>query len=119
MSPVDSVSQDNGLEGALEAALEGFEPDPASAASIASQKAVYLARLLQARAGELQTPQERKQQAELERMMQSPHETATLTQLTDQAFRSESAVRAADQLIHIQTFLVNHAADSDQPETCG
>ncbi len=25
----------------------------------------------------------------------------------------------ADQLIHIQTFLVNHAADSDQPETCG
>lgn len=24
-----------------------------------------------------------------------------------------------DQLIHIETFLVNHAADSDQPETCG
>ncbi len=23
------------------------------------------------------------------------------------------------QLLHIQTFLVNHAADSDQPETCG
>jgi len=22
-------------------------------------------------------------------------------------------------LIHIQTFLMNHAADSDQPETCG
>ena len=46
--------------------LEGFEPDPASAASVAAQKAVYLARLLQARAGELQTPQERKQQAELD-----------------------------------------------------
>lgn len=25
----------------------------------------------------------------------------------------------ADQLIHLLTFLVNHAADSDQPETCG
>ena len=23
------------------------------------------------------------------------------------------------QLIHIRTFLINHAADSDQPETCG
>ena len=89
------------MEGALEAALERFEPDPASAASIAAQKAVHLARLLQARAAALQTPQERKQQAELERMMQSPHEKATLTQLTDQAFRSESAVRAADQLTHI------------------
>jgi len=25
----------------------------------------------------------------------------------------------AEQLIHIETFLINHAADSDQPETCG
>lgn len=25
----------------------------------------------------------------------------------------------AEQLIHIKTFLRNHAADSDQPETCG
>jgi len=24
-----------------------------------------------------------------------------------------------EQLIHIKTFLINHAADSDQPETCG
>jgi RHH-type proline utilization regulon transcriptional repressor/proline dehydrogenase/delta 1-pyrroline-5-carboxylate dehydrogenase len=89
------------LEGALEDVLERFEPDPASSCSIAAQKAAYLARLLQERAAALQTPQERKQQAELERMMQSPHERATLTQLTDQAFRSESAVRAADQLTHI------------------
>ena len=95
------TSRENRLEGALEAALERFEPDPESAASIAAQKAVHLARLLQARGADLQTPQERKQQAELERMMRSPHEKATLTQLTDQAFRSESAVRAADQLTHI------------------
>lgn len=101
MSPADDARREDGLEGGLEAALERFEPDPASAASIAAQKAVQLARMLQARAASLQTPQEKKQQAELERMMQSPHERATLTQLTDQAFRSESAVRAADQLIHI------------------
>ncbi len=25
----------------------------------------------------------------------------------------------AEQIIHIKTFLINHAADSDQPETCG
>ena len=25
----------------------------------------------------------------------------------------------AEQLIHIKTFLMNHATDSDQPETCG
>jgi cytochrome c5 len=25
----------------------------------------------------------------------------------------------AEQLIHIRFFLINHAADSDQPETCG
>lgn len=29
------------------------------------------------------------------------------------------AVVPAEQLIDIQTFLVNHAADSPQPETCG
>jgi cytochrome c553 len=32
---------------------------------------------------------------------------------------SLESVAPADQLVHIQTFLVNHAADSDQPETCG
>ena len=34
-------------------------------------------------------------------MIQSPHDKATLTQLTDQAFRSQRPHRAADQLIHI------------------
>ena len=53
------------------------------------------------RARELQTPQERRQQAELDRMIHSPHDRATLTQLTDQAFRSRRPHRAADQLIHI------------------
>ena len=65
------------------------------------QQAIAIARELCKRARELQTPQERRQQAELDRMMQSPHDKATLTQLTDQAFRSQRPHRAADQLIHI------------------
>ena len=35
------------------------------------------------------------------RMIQSPHDKATMMQLTDQAFRSRRPHRAADQLIHI------------------
>jgi hypothetical protein len=65
------------------------------------QQAEHLARVLCQRARELQTPQERRQQAELDRMINSPHDKATLTQLTDQAFRSRRPHRAADQLIHI------------------
>lgn len=57
--------------------------------------------MLGRRAAELQMPQERRQQAELDRMINSPHDKATLTQLTDQAFRSKRPPRAADQLIHI------------------
>ncbi|MFT3771569.1 MAG: hypothetical protein QM820_39655 [Minicystis sp.] len=34
-------------------------------------------------------------------MIQSPHDKATMMQLTDQAFRSRRSHRAADQLIHI------------------
>lgn len=63
--------------------------------------AVVLARQLQQRAKQLQTPAERRQQAELDRMVQHPRDKATLTQLTDQAFRSDQAARAADQLVHI------------------
>lgn len=63
--------------------------------------AILLARQLQQRAKQLQTPAERRQQAELDRMVQHPSDKATLTQLTDQAFRSEQAARAADQLVHI------------------
>ena len=47
--------------------------------------AVALARELQQRASELQTPAERRQQAELDRMLQTPGDKATLVQLTDAA----------------------------------
>ena len=69
--------------------------------SLEVQQAIAIARVLCQRARELQTPQERRQQAELDRMIQSPHDKATLMQLTDQAFRSRRPPRAADQLIHI------------------
>tara|TARA_R110002096_G_scaffold143328_1_gene299061 strand:- start:9146 stop:12841 length:3696 start_codon:yes stop_codon:yes gene_type:complete len=75
--------------------------DPESAASPEVQKAVQLARILQKRGTSLQTSQERRQQRELERMMDGLSDRATLMQLTDQAFRSTTPKRVANQLIHI------------------
>lgn len=72
-------------------------PDPVALI----REAVELARRLQQRAVDLQTPQERRQQAELDRMIQHPEDKVTLVQMTDQAFRSNRAKRSADQLTHI------------------
>jgi RHH-type proline utilization regulon transcriptional repressor/proline dehydrogenase/delta 1-pyrroline-5-carboxylate dehydrogenase len=85
----------------IENLLSGLPRDGRSTAPVEVQQAIHLARVLCRRARELQTPQERRQQAELDRMIHSPHDRATLTQLTDQAFRSRRPHRAADQLIHI------------------
>lgn len=63
--------------------------------------AVKLARELLVRAQALQTPAERRQQAELDRMLRDPADKATLVQLTDQAFRSHAAARTAEQFTHI------------------
>ncbi len=84
-----------------DALLAALAVDAASSLPIDVQQAVLLARLLGQRAAELQTPQERRQQAELDRMINSPGDKVTLMQLTDQAFRSHRPPRAADQLIHI------------------
>ena len=65
------------------------------------EQAVALARALQARATELQTPAERRQQAELDRMLQTPADKFTLVQLTDQAFRCRAAARTVEHLTHI------------------
>ena len=89
------------IENRLQAAFEGFCGDDQSQLPPRVQQAIFLARVLQQRATELQTPAERRQQAELDRMMQSPGDKATLMQLTDQAFRSRVWGRAADQLIHV------------------
>ncbi|HMP07621.1 MAG TPA: proline dehydrogenase family protein, partial [Lacipirellulaceae bacterium] len=76
-------------------------PGCAPLADDAVEQAVDLARRLQQRAGELQTAAERRQQAELDRMIQSPRDKATLVEITDQAFRAQRSPRAADQLVHI------------------
>jgi RHH-type transcriptional regulator, proline utilization regulon repressor / proline dehydrogenase / delta 1-pyrroline-5-carboxylate dehydrogenase len=89
------------LSNNLAQAIAGFRKDASTPLPPEVQQVVQLARLLGRRAAELQTPQERRQQAELDRMINSPHDKATLTQLTDQAFRSKRPPRAADQLIHI------------------
>jgi RHH-type proline utilization regulon transcriptional repressor/proline dehydrogenase/delta 1-pyrroline-5-carboxylate dehydrogenase len=81
--------------------LADFVPDASSGVAVEVQQALHLARYLQTRANELQTSAERRQQGELDRMIQSPQDKATLTQLTDQAFRAQLPHRAADQLIHI------------------
>jgi RHH-type transcriptional regulator, proline utilization regulon repressor / proline dehydrogenase / delta 1-pyrroline-5-carboxylate dehydrogenase len=65
------------------------------------EDAIALARLLQERAMELQTPAERRQQAELDRMLQTAADKVTLVQLTDQAFRSRADKRTAEHLTHI------------------
>ena len=63
--------------------------------------AITIAKALLLRSHALQTPQERRQQAELDRMIGHPGDKATLVEMTDQAFRTHSAARVADQLTHI------------------
>jgi len=65
------------------------------------ERAVDLARALQERAAECQTASERRQQAELDRMLQTPADKATLVQLTDQAFRAKTPARIVEQFTHI------------------
>ncbi|TWU59444.1 Bifunctional protein PutA [Rubripirellula tenax] len=84
-------------------------PDPASTSANAefradattSQRAIELAATLLDQAAALQTPQERRQQAELDRMIGHPADKATLVEMTDQAFRTHSPARVADQLTHL------------------
>jgi RHH-type proline utilization regulon transcriptional repressor/proline dehydrogenase/delta 1-pyrroline-5-carboxylate dehydrogenase len=74
---------------------------PADVDSTLIDRAVELARALQQRASELQTAAERRQQAELDRMLQTPSDKVTLVQLTDQSFRSRAPARTVDQFTHI------------------
>ena len=85
----------------LQLLVDQLDNHPADDLNKVADLALQLAKLIQRRAAELQTPAERRQQAELDRMIQHPHDKATLTQMTDQAFRSETAARAVDQLVHI------------------
>ena len=62
---------------------------------------VAIAKQLLILSQELLTSEERRQQAELDRMLQHPEDKATLVQWTDQAFRTSTPSRTADQLAHI------------------
>jgi hypothetical protein len=75
----------------LDTLLAGFGLNPASPHPPAAQKALLVARHLQERARELQTPAERRQQAELDRMLQTPSDKATLALMTDQVARNNRA----------------------------
>lgn len=65
------------------------------------ESAIALARVLQERATQLQSASERRQQAELDRMLQTPADKITLVQLTDQAFRCSNPARTVEHLTHI------------------
>ncbi len=66
-----------------------------------ADQVVALAADLLRRAIELQTPHERRQQAELDRMINHASDKATLVEMTDQAFRTHTPARVADQLVHV------------------
>ena len=85
----------------LSSLLESVSIDENSSQSRVIQLSIALARHLQRRANQLQTPEERRQQAELDRMIQSPSDKVTMIQMTDQAFRAKTPNRAVDQLVHI------------------
>lgn len=85
----------------LAALIAEFRPDGSSALPPTVQKALFVARRLQERAVELQTPPEKRQQAELDRMLQTPSDKATLALMTDQAFRTNDPARAVEHLTHI------------------
>ncbi len=101
MSPTLSPSNSESVREQVAKLLAGFRFDDTLAQSEDVQAALYLARKLQDRARVLQTPAEKRQQAELDRMIQNPADKTTLMQLTDQTFRSTTAARSADQFIHI------------------
>lgn len=101
MSPMLPTNTAQLVAGRVSSLLADFTLDHKSSLEVEVQQAIYVARALQARANAMQTSVERRQQAELDRMIQSPGDKETLMQLTDQAFRSQLPHRAADQLIHI------------------
>ena len=85
----------------LDSLLGSFKPDPDSPHALTIQKALFVARSLQERARALQTSSERRQQAELDRMLQTPSDKATLALMTDQAFRTSDPARAVEHLTYI------------------
>ena len=97
----ESSDNSNGDTVDLRSLLDQHSVDSDSSLPEDVQLSIAVARHLQTRANALQTPQERRQQAELDRMIQSPSDKITMIQMTDQAFRARTPNRAVDQLVHI------------------
>ncbi|MCM2373088.1 proline dehydrogenase family protein [Aporhodopirellula aestuarii] len=72
--------------------------NPSNVRQTDARAAIDLAEELLIAAQKLQTPQERRQQAELNRMIDHDADKATLVEMTDQAFRTNTPARVADQL---------------------
>lgn len=101
MSVVLHEASTQSVSQSVQKLLEDFQKLSETVSPLKVQQAIHVARKLQTRAAVLQTPAERRQQAELDRMIQSPEDKATLMQMTDQAFRSHTAARSCDQLTHV------------------
>ncbi|TWT69906.1 bifunctional proline dehydrogenase/L-glutamate gamma-semialdehyde dehydrogenase [Crateriforma conspicua] len=80
---------------------ESPSTDPASDARRDAAAAIELAADLLTESRRLQTPQERRQQSELDRMIGHDGDKATLVEMTDQAFRTHTSARVADQMTHL------------------
>lgn len=85
----------------LEKLLANLKPEPSTGSLSETDSAIAIAAQLLERSRELQTAEEAAQQAELNRMISLSDDKATLVAMTDQAFRTQTAARVADQLTHI------------------
>ena len=85
----------------LEDLLKGFKPEGGLQIALGGAEGV-VCRAPPAAAGHgTADAAEKRQQAELDRMLQTPSDKATLAQMTDQAFRTNDPHRAVEHLIHI------------------
>ena len=86
----ESSDNSNGDTVDLWSLLDQQSVDSASSLPEDVQLSIAVARHLQTRANALQTPQERRQQAELDRMIQSPSDKITMIQMTCLLYTSPS-----------------------------
>lgn len=72
-----------------------------SSAEAREKEAIALAALMLQEALRIQTPEEKKTQRELAKMMQDPRGKAFTMMMTDECFRSHKTKRVADQLVYL------------------
>jgi len=80
--------------------LEGLKSKTLSP-NVRQKEAIDLARLMLLEALRIQTPEEKRGQKEIARMMQDPRGKAFTMMMTDECFRSTKSARVANQLIYL------------------